>query len=186
MGVRVLEITVDLDSTIADTRHRRGVIEQFTQNGLPIDWTVYAQACAEDVVTPFGRLLLGLQGLIRWHVVSGRSEGARDATEFWLAKHGFFPYSINLENGETEAHTTLGHSVWKARRVMEVAEQHPRVSLHVDDWAQVADILEEETEGRIVGMTVLPPGMVSAKPVDDNPSAPLLKALVQHGQAHPL
>ena len=171
MGLRVLEISVDLDSTIADTRHRRGVIEQFTKHDppLPIDWTVYAQACAEDVVTPFGRLLLGLQGLIRWHVVSGRSEGAREATEAWLAKHGFFPYSVNLENGETEAHGRLGHSVWKARRVLEVAEKFPGISIHVDDWAQVADVLEAESGGRITGLTVLPPGMAISKPVDDNP-----------------
>ena len=164
----MLEISVDLDSTIADTRHRRGIIEQFTAKGLPIDWTVYAQACAEDALTGFGHLLRGLQGTLRWHVVSGRSEGAREGTERWLAKHGFFPYSVNLENGETELHSTLGHSVWKARRVIEVARKYPGISLHVDDWADVAVKVEEYSAGRIKGLTVLPPGMAIVNK-DDNP-----------------
>lgn len=161
MSSEHMHLSVDLDSTLCDTRHRKGIIEQFTKNGLPIDWDVYARACADDEPTALVKILHVWQTTQCWHVVSGRSEGAREATEEWLSKHGLCPTSINLENGQTAAHSALGHTEWKARRVLEVAQAWPRIGVHIDDWAPVGPRIEELSEGRIKGMTVSPPGTTS-------------------------
>ena len=164
----MMHISVDLDSTLCDTRHRKGIIEQFVKNNLPIDWDVYAKACAEDPPTSLVPFIRDYQRFGIWHVVSGRSEGARAATWQWLNKHGLNPYSVNLENHQTELHSSLGHSEWKARRVIEVARYFP-IQTHFDDWAPVAARIEELSDGLITGVTVLPPGMVPTLVSPDNP-----------------
>lgn len=164
-------LSVDLDSTLADTRHRRGIIEQFRERGEEIDWGVYALACAEDEPTGFAHMLRIIQTEIPWVVVSGRSEGAREATEAWLDKHGLKPEAVYLED-DTEKHSRLGHQTWKAARTLEVADMHPTIKIHIDDWTQVADLLSRS--GKVTGVTVLPPGMVPSVPDDPRASTEAL------------
>lgn len=161
-------LSVDLDSTLADTRHRRGIIEQFRERGEEIDWSVYALACAEDEPTGFAHMLRILQETVPWVVVSGRSEGSRDATVAWLEKWGLKPEAVYLED-DTEKHSTMGHHSWKAMRVLEIYDMYPSIKIHIDDWSQIADLLQRS--GKVSGVTVLPPGMVPAFP-DDPRSAP--------------
>lgn len=166
-------ISVDLDSTLADTRHRKGIIEQFTSKGLPIDWTVYAKACANDQITGFGVMLRAIQHAVPWVAVSGRSEGSREATEAWLKENDLRPEAVYLEDGQTDLHSAMGHAAWKAHRVAEVADMHPTIVAHVDDWAQVADALEA-AESRVRGVTVVPPGMIPVLAHDgESPDNPL-------------
>lgn len=159
-------LSVDLDSTLADTRHRRGIIEQFQSRGERIDWTVYAKACAQDEPTGFAALLRLIQDHLPWVVVSGRSEDAREATEAWLAEQGLRPEAVFLED-DPFRHTSLGHTEWKTARVTEIAQQYPTIKIHVDDWAQVANMLEGTA---VTGVTVVPPGMIPVFPaISDNP-----------------
>lgn len=160
-------LSIDLDSTLADTRHRKGVIEQFTNAGLPIDWTVYAQACGDDPLTTFGRLMQVLQDYVPWVVVSGRSEGAREGTMAWLKANDLRPESVYLEGGQTDLHTSMGHSAWKAQRIAEVITMHPSIRAHVDDWPALSALLEEHG---VIGVTVLPPGWLSVDPLKNKVS----------------
>lgn len=159
-------ISVDLDSTLADTRHRKGIIEQFKERGEEVDWTVYAKACAEDEPTAFCQFMLLIQDVVPWVVVSGRSEGSREATEGWLERMGLTPEAVYLED-DTDSHTTMGHAAWKAARVLEIKRAHPSIQIHVDDWAQVGDALANSD---VAGLIVLPPGMIPSFP--DDPRSP--------------
>ena len=164
----------DLDSTLADTRHRKGVVEKYKNAGLPVDWTVYAQHCSEDDPTGLVTFLRVHQRTNPWVVVSGRSEGARIGTHDWLERQGLEPAAVYLEDGDTEGHTTLGHTEWKARRVIEVAKiirvkYNYELVAHFDDWPTVADRIRELSEGKIDGITVTPPGMKAVFPTADNP-----------------
>lgn len=162
----------DLDSTLCDTRHRKGIVEKYKNAGLPIDWDEYAKACLDDAPTGLVAVVRSLQvAEVPWVVVSGRSEGARKGTLAWLERHGLEPLQVFLEDGDTENHTALGHTEWKARRVARISERLARlgynVVAHFDDWSEVAGAIEEKTEGRVKGVTVTPPGMKAAWP--DNP-----------------
>ena len=158
-------LSVDLDSTLADTRHRKGIIEKYVAAGKPVDWDEYAKACLNDPPTPTVALIQMWQKMGGfWHVVSGRSEGARFPTALWLEEHGLTPLTIHLED-DPDKHTVLGHAAWKIGRVLEVAQEWP-IFAHIDDWAEVGDYLNANTEIR--GITVVPPGMYPAH--RDNPT----------------
>lgn len=152
-------LSVDLDSTICDTRHRKGIIEKYTSAGLPIDWDEYSKACIKDKPLPLVYLLQQIQYAIPWHVTSGRSEGARDGTMRWLHKYGLKPKTVNLEDS-SDSHKALGHVEWKVQRILGLATIYP-IRLHIDDWSGIGDALEERSAGKVKGMTVTPPGMIA-------------------------
>jgi hypothetical protein len=150
-------LSVDLDSTLCDTRHRKGIIEKYVNAGLPIDWDDYSRHALKDEPTGLVALLQHIQYAVPWHVTSGRSQEALDVTHRWLERHKLKPVSVNLETSREE-HLKLGHVEWKVQHIMGLAEVHP-IRLHIDDWADIAVRLEQESKGRIKGMTVTPPGM---------------------------
>lgn len=150
-------LSVDLDSTLCDTRHRKGIIEKYVNAGEPIDWDEYSMASFKDAPTGFAFMLQQIQYAIPWHVVSGRSMEALHATQNWLDRYKLKPVSINLEDSR-ESHLALGHVQWKVQRVVSLAEIYP-IKVHIDDWAGIAEELEKRTAGAIRGVTVTPPGM---------------------------
>lgn len=159
----------DLDSTLCDTRHRKGIIEQYTDKGLPVDWRAYAMACAEDAPTGLVSVVRALQVSMPWVVISGRSEGAREATEEWLKAHRLYPRSVYLCDDE-DGHTAMGHEAWKVQRILGIAENFPTLIAHFDDFPGIAERLNEQTDGAIAGVTVSRPG-TPGKAADgtDNP-----------------
>ena len=150
-------LSVDLDSTLCDTRHRKGIIEKYVNAGQPIDWDEYSRAALKDEPTGLVPLLQHLQYAVPWHVTSGRSQEALDATHRWLERHKLKPVSVNLETSREE-HLRLGHVEWKVQHILSLAEVYP-IRLHIDDWAGIAPRLLQASEGRIHGLTVTPPGM---------------------------
>jgi len=150
-------LSVDLDSTLCDTRHRKGVIEKYVNAGLPIDWDDYARSAIQDKPTALVYILQQMQYAIPWHVTSGRSAEALDATWAWLERHKLKPVSVNLEDSR-ERHVELGHVEWKVQRVIELAAAYP-IRIHIDDYAAVGEELEARTGGAIHGLSVIPPGM---------------------------
>lgn len=155
-------LSVDLDSTLCDTRHRKGIIEKYTSAGLPIDWDDYARSCIKDEPTGLVFVLQQMQYAIPWHVTSGRSMGALEGTMAWLKRHRLTPQSVNLEDSR-ERHLELGHVEWKVQRILALSEIYP-IKIHIDDWSGIAVELEKRSGGAIRGMTVTPPGMVAVFP----------------------
>lgn len=165
----------DLDSTLADTRHRKGIVEKYKAQGKEVDWDEYAQACLDDAPTGLVAVLKVIQDAFPWIAVSGRSEGARKGTEEWLERHGLKPVKVFLEGeGRSQMHSDMGHTDFKTFLVMEAAAwattSHYQIVAHFDDWPTVAAAIEEASGGRIKGVTLTPPGMVASFPaIPDNP-----------------
>lgn len=94
-------ILFDLDSTLAHTEHRHHLIPLIRKGEAT--WEDYAALCDAD--TP----MLGTLAVMRefWpyhqiHIVSGRSDSARDKTVAWFARHrfdGFYDY-LSLCRGD--------------------------------------------------------------------------------------
>lgn len=76
----------DLDGTIADVRHRRGLIDLGK-------WDEFHNECDKD--TPNAAVVAVLNSLIILnndiYIFSGRDDIVRDKTEKWLSDHTYFP-----------------------------------------------------------------------------------------------
>jgi predicted TIM-barrel fold metal-dependent hydrolase len=135
----MLLVTFDLDSTLADTRHRHHMI---AEDKVSTDWRAYSKACANDsVILPAVVLLRMLQNnrFVRIAIISGRDEAARLETEKWLADNGI-ECDLLLLNGHTTHYDT--HEDYKIGRIREACETLAAVHvLHVDDWPPVAKAL---------------------------------------------
>lgn len=134
-------VTVDLDSTLCDTGHRHGLINA---NG-PTDWTAYSMACANDAPIEATVMLVNLlSAFYEVHFVTGRDEDARHLTEPWLDRH--IPvwdglWMDDTDEGHTAAHGS--HAEYKLSRIKHVERvTGKKVVLHVDDWPEVKNLLE--------------------------------------------
>lgn len=79
-------IIMDIDGTLANGDHRLHHIQK-----EPKDWDAYFDACFDDApITHMLRIVQALSFGIPIFFVSGRAERCRDATEKWLAVHGFY------------------------------------------------------------------------------------------------
>jgi hypothetical protein len=155
-------VSVDLDSTLADTRHRHGLIHP---DGKSTDWRAYSMACADDApITPVVRMVQALAKVYPIAIVSGRDNAARSLTNDWLARHAV-PYDLLLLDDHARHFTT--HEDYKIARIQDAEQALRRLHLfHVDDWPPVALAL------RAAGLqcvTVTPPRVVD----DFNPDGHL-------------
>lgn len=150
-----MSYSFDLDSTLADTRHRAHLINQ--ENRELTDWDAYSMACADDGPGPALPLALEFQALGgRIVIASARSECAREPTEWWLKKAGLNVDSsmVLLHDTEIFGHgdgTVETHIRMKGEMVarldqMSWANYGEGISLHVDDWPQVKDIVQNRTQ----------------------------------------
>lgn len=126
-------ISLDLDSTIASTRHRWHLIDRV--NGT--DWDAYSAECVNDEAGPALALAQHLSLMeVPFIVVSGRSESARELTLAWLHSRGVHPWAVFLCD---DRHDTMSHHEWKALRLKEIADENNwEIVLHVDDITGVA------------------------------------------------
>jgi hypothetical protein len=153
-------VTVDLDSTLADTRHRHGLVNP---NG-PTDWVAYSMACPDDPpVAPVAALVRILAWTHRIVIVSGRDEQARALTEEWLARHDIPWFALYLDDHRHEHET---HEAYKVATIQHVDEVWGPVAFHVDDWPPVS--LACRAAG-IHCITVTPPRVID----DFNPDGHL-------------
>lgn len=136
--------TFDLDSTLADTGHRHALIDRV--NGT--DWDAYSKACINDAVILASKVLLEILNEAGYevHFVTGRTIAAWDETVDWLVKNGFKFAGLWMDNTPDGDHFSVfgGHAEYKLARIREV-EEHTgaKVRLHVDDWAEVKQVLEK-------------------------------------------
>jgi hypothetical protein len=144
----------DLDSTLADTRHRFHLIEKIKAAGIPDDvrgWNEHSLACADD-----GPLegAIALMRLLRphhtQHIVSGRSNVARDLTLTWLINHDVPAARLTLRDPRDFTENGL----IKVRYVRELEARGIRVVMFFEDYPPVAEQIHEMTG---VPVTVLTP-----------------------------
>lgn len=142
-------ITFDLDSTLADTRHRHHMINP--EGGT--DWRAYALACeADPIIEPVRQMWLALERDHDIWVVSARHRDAERKTRAWLERHGLFPQGMVLGGNGTGSHEDF-----KVQAVQRVRDAFGPVLFHVDDWPPVAVAL------RAAGfncVTVTPPRVI--------------------------
>lgn len=148
-----LAITVDLDSTIADTRQRRHVLNDRPKRE-PADWVAYSMACAADtLIEATARIVRTFAQTHQVFFVSGRNEEARELTVAWLAKHNI-PYDALYLKPAGWEWTSQGAYKLDTIRALE-AEHGVEVVLHLDDWLDVTAHLEAHG---IPALHVVPPG----------------------------
>ncbi len=121
-------VLADLDSTIADTRHRRHLCPTVDTSKT---WTDYALGCADD--TPITGPIALLRTFAAFgddiHIVSHRDPAARDLTAAWLDRH-HIPYSA------------LNLGVHKVTYVMHLRAAGHDIRLAIDDDPDIAAAYE--------------------------------------------
>ena len=130
-----LSVSVDLDSTLCDTRHRWHMLDDVDVESR--DYEAYSMACSGDSVVP------GVAALIRalWdkgfqiHLVSARSSSATRLTVKWLRTNNI-PYNSLLLMDPTDPRDHVTYKVQTIQRI-------PSLAFHVDDHPDVEIALEE-------------------------------------------
>lgn len=141
-------ITVDIDSTLADTTHRQHLIN--TEHRDETDWTAYAKACAHDQPTDVVTLvdLLGVDHDIV--LVTSRPEAARPETVAWLDLHKIVYDDLVM------APDTTDPTGFKVEAIRKINSEYP-VALHLDDWWGVGQAVRDELGIPVVIVRVYPP-----------------------------
>jgi hypothetical protein len=138
-------VTVDLDSTLCDTRHRNRLVDQV--NRLNTDWVAYAQACIDDepIVSTVALLKLLAACDVKIVYVTGRDESARGLTTQWLDKYDLPNDGLFMDDFSNGA--TYNHSDYKLERVRDVLDDRKwseqKHWFHIDDWPDVKVKLED-------------------------------------------
>lgn len=122
-------VVFDLDSTIADTRHRHPMIEQ-VRNGEKT-WDDYAAAAVGDTVVPGTRRLVDLL----WpyheiHVITGRPVSTWEATKRWLVDNKVKADYIACLTPDGEVPDN-DRKLWY---LQQARLQDVEVVLYVEDW----------------------------------------------------
>lgn len=133
-------IVFDLDSTLADTRHRQWMIKP---KGERTDWEAYSLACVDDTPITSTRRLLQHFADLCFHdivIITGRSSAAYDATVKWLADHGF-PHDRLIMRPEGDR---TPNPVFKTSVVSKLIGEGYEIELFVDDYEAVAEAMHEK------------------------------------------
>lgn len=136
-------VTVDLDSTLADTTHRHHLIDRV--NGT--DWIKYAAACVDDAPILATVALIKLLAAcgVKIVYVTGRDESSRGLTLEWFDKCDLPCDGLYMDDESGGA--TYRHSVYKLKRVQEVISspewENEKHWFHIDDWPDVKVALED-------------------------------------------
>ncbi len=152
-------VCVDLDSTLADTRHRQHMIRP-ADDPVPMDWRAYSLACADDapIEGPITLLRL-LAPACRIVILSARDEAARSLTERWLREHEV-PYDRLILHRTGIDDPDMG--TFKAEQIRRLRGEGADVVLMVEDAPLVAASM------RRVGVATL---LVRPPAPDDPPAA---------------
>lgn len=137
-------VTCDLDSTLCDTGHRQKMIDR--EKGT--DWVQYSLQCIDDAPVMGMVKVLQLLSTIGNVVIVGlsaRMGAAEQATLDWMVKHGVPIERVFLDTGEViQYDANYTHADYKLARLREVEKiMGMKVSLHFDDYAEVAHAFNE-------------------------------------------
>jgi hypothetical protein len=136
-------IVLDLDSTLADTRHRRDLLPIVNPAST---WEEYALACDGDSPIPETFALMNaLWPLHQIHIISGRHEIALDKTVRWLAHcRGRYDFLQLCPGGGAGGWTANG--LFKVGYILQLKDTGVRVLLHIEDYPDVAERIRVECE----------------------------------------
>lgn len=136
-------IVFDLDSTLADTRHRRQLLPLVNPAST---WEEFALACDGDSPIPETFALMNaLWPLHQIHIISGRHEVALDKTVRWLAHcRGRYDFLQLRPDGGQGGWTANGR--FKVDYISQLKGSGVRVLLHVEDYQDVVQQVRVECE----------------------------------------
>jgi hypothetical protein len=128
----------DLDSTIANTEHRRHLMPHVTPGST---WDDYAAGCTDDMpVEGVIAVMRALHPTHEIHIVSGRSQSAEALTRAWLARHDV-PFDVLHLRGPGDI-TANGEA--KADYLLALAKSGVWPAVFFEDWPPVAEIIREK------------------------------------------
>ena len=140
--MRDLIALVDMDSTLADTRHRQ--TGRGTYDPLTFDWVAYAMLSGDDA--PMRGTIMLVNALhargVTIVILTARPEEARGITEGWLDRHGVAYDTLILPPlmlvGIQEV------AAWKLRAAQPWIERSPEFDvLLIDDNEEIGNAFEE-------------------------------------------
>ena len=122
-------IIVDIDGTLADTRHRLHYLA-----GTPKDWKGFYGALGEDGVYKYvDDLVNALLGTYRVYLVTGRPENYREQTQSWLRYHNIDYYELLMrKSGDFRPDTIIKKEILEALR-----EEGQKPQFAIDDRPEV-------------------------------------------------
>jgi hypothetical protein len=131
-------VCVDLDSTLADTRHRRELCPTVNPAST---WDDYTEACGGDVPLAGAVTLVRLLAASGYgiHVVTNRSHRFREQTVSWLRTHGIPANHVALRPPDVVLDDT---DRWKLDYLRIARASGYTVLLFVEDWPATADAIE--------------------------------------------
>lgn len=133
-------IVVDLDGTIATTKHRAHLLDK-----KPRDWEAYALACLDDppIMPTIGlvRAWMGSDSHFGVMFVTGRSEVARKRTELWLKRQDLSGWSaLSMRpHGDLRPNPELKVSV-----VEGLLSAGYRITMAIDDYPAVLEAYKDQ------------------------------------------
>lgn len=96
-------VIVDIDGTVSKVGDRIKYLEQ-----KPKDWDSFYEACDQDEINTTIQELVGLlakrNGIV---FITGRREGVRAKTNYWLRKYFSFPYVLLMRPDGDYRHDTM-------------------------------------------------------------------------------
>ncbi|HSX43602.1 MAG TPA: hypothetical protein VLF59_05985 [Candidatus Saccharimonadales bacterium] len=137
-------VCVDLDGTVCNDSHRHHLTPQLDPKHT--DWADYHLACSGD--TPLMGTILAVQALAHdydIHIVSGREEIARAVTITWLKQHKISYTALRLRLPQEVDYDDTTPWRYKIRYIQHLQDAGHEVVLFLEDWAMIADKIEEET-----------------------------------------
>jgi hypothetical protein len=153
----------DLDSTLADTVHRQGMIDaiQAGGDGAPT-WEDYALLCAkDDPVEGTVALLHLLYPHYLQHVVTGRSEVAYGLTRRWLANNSITVDHLHMR----PAGDTTPNAALKIAYIRRLQASGCHVALYCEDWPPIAEEVADATNVPVLGVNPFYPPSVALETV---------------------
>jgi len=131
----------DKDSTLADTLHRGYMVARIATGELT--WTDYSMAAADDGIIEGPVRLLRLLRNAGWRniIVSGANTEAELPIRKWATRHSVHFDGLVLR--ATGNHQ--GNGPYKVAVIAELRAMGLEPVLYVEDWAEVATQIREET-----------------------------------------
>jgi len=130
-------VVADIDSTLADTLHRQGLILQGEERENT-DWTAYAKACADDLPTATVPLLSLLKPHYKIILLTSRPEESRPETEAWMARH-----DVRFDRLVMDGNSGLGTVGYKLTGLRALMVEYDIKLLLEDSW-NIRTAVEQE------------------------------------------
>jgi hypothetical protein len=139
-------VVYDLDSTLADTRHRWHLNPRADPSS---DWEKYSLACPGDLPIAGTIMRMGLDYQdFQVHICTGRSEAARDLTVAWLDKYACAYDYLHMRPDRD--HTPNGR--FKVHYIRELSRRGIPVALFYEDWGEAAAYIAEHAHVPVLGI----------------------------------